>query len=120
MNPRLIVVVAIAPLAFLAACAHDRADYSQFSVAEPRVEPITRYADANNDGKVTREEAKADPNLARSFDQYDGNKDGVLDRGEFARLEADSVDHRAPGLETPDAEPNKEEPSWYGDRDPLD
>jgi hypothetical protein len=48
---------------------------------------ITQYADANNDGKVTRDEAKADPALAKRFDKYDLNNDDVLDRGEFARLE---------------------------------
>ena len=93
MNRRMIA--ALTPLALLAGCAHQRADYSQFTVAEPQAQPITRYADANNDGKVTREEAKADPALARSFDQYDLDKNDVLDRSEFARLEAAARDEAA-------------------------
>jgi len=48
------------------------------------------YADANNDGKVTKEEAQVDPALAAAFDQYDHNHDGVLDGKEFAQLVADS------------------------------
>jgi len=55
----------------------------------PRKAPV-RYADANHDGKVTREEAQADRALAAAFDTYDKNGDGVLDPGEFAQLEADS------------------------------
>jgi hypothetical protein len=47
-----------------------------------------RYADQNNDGRVTRDEARGDPALAASFDRYDRNRDGQLDRAEFARLEA--------------------------------
>ena len=49
-----------------------------------------RYADANNDGKVTKEEAQADPNLVAVFDQYDANHDGVLDHDEFQKIVDDS------------------------------
>jgi hypothetical protein len=49
--------------------------------------PVPRYADADNDGKVTRSEAKADPILAANFDAYDLDDNGSLDRGEFARVE---------------------------------
>lgn len=38
-----------------------------------------RRADANGDGRLTREEAqKGMPGLARHFDQVDANKDGVV------------------------------------------
>lgn len=75
-----------------AGCAHDRHSHpdADFAYAEPRLEPqapITRYADENRDGVVTREEAKVDPALLAAFEGYDLDKNGKLDRGEFARLE---------------------------------
>lgn len=77
--------------AALAACAHDdtRVGTNDFVTVEPQdVTPkITRFADENRDGIVTRDEAKADPALAASFDRYDLDDNDELDRGEFARLE---------------------------------
>lgn len=80
----------------LAACAdlerNESVAYTTYTEYVPGPEPaakeITRFADENRDGKVTREEAKADPNLARAFDQYDADKSGDLNRAEFAQLEA--------------------------------
>lgn len=94
--------ISLAPLAAIAAlglgaCADlERRDQAQYTTttyteyvpadeSEPR--EITRFADENRDGKVTREEAKADPNLARAFDQYDKDDSGDLSRAEFAQLE---------------------------------
>ena len=83
------------------------ADTSEFVTVEPvDVTPppapkITRYADENRDGQVTRAEAKADPALAASFDQYDLDDNGRLDRGEFARLE-DARRQRAATRITPE------------------
>lgn len=74
--------------AVLAACAHDPAPPGE--VAYAPVQPITRYADADRDGRVTRKEAQSDSNLARVFDHYDTNDDDVLDRAEFAQLEDES------------------------------
>lgn len=99
----------------VAGCAHDRGlpvATSEYTTIMPRLpersaqaapapatqtadREITRFADDNKDGKVTRDEAKADPALARSFDKYDLDKNGILDRGEFARLEADARDEQA-------------------------
>lgn len=88
-------MLALALAAAAAACAHD--DDARISSLGPMTyqpapapERITRYADENRDGKVTREEAKVDPNLTRVFGHYDANDDGTLDRAEFARLESDS------------------------------
>jgi hypothetical protein len=80
------------PATLLAACAHSGAAPGATGAATTVwvPAPITRYADANRDGKVTRAEARVDPNLERNFDHYDANDDGVLDRGEFAQLEEDS------------------------------
>lgn len=40
--------------------------------------------DSNNDGVVSREEAKDFPRLSESFDAWDKNKDGQLDQAEVA------------------------------------
>lgn len=54
-----------------------------------------RYADEDNDGRVTRDEAVADPYLQASFDRFDANDDDALDRAEFSRLEAQSASRKA-------------------------
>lgn len=39
--------------------------------------------DANNDGKVSKTEADAQPDLAGAFGKLDKNKDGMLDQAEY-------------------------------------
>lgn len=90
-----ITIPFFAAATLLAACAHEpETDASTFTVAEPTLAPappITRYADADRDGRVTRDEARrADPVLAQNFDRFDLDRNDALDRGEFARLEAAS------------------------------
>lgn len=58
-----------------------------------------RFADEDRDGRVTRDEAVADPKLQASFDRYDANDDDALDRAEFSRLEAQSAQRKAPSEE---------------------
>jgi len=73
-----VILMSAGPLA-----AHDCAENEPMArKAEPTV-----FADKDRDGKVTREEAKVDAALARSFDRYDTNDDDTLDQAEFARLE---------------------------------
>lgn len=60
-----------------------------------------RYADANRDGRVTREEARRDPALAAQFDHYDQDHSGDLDRAEFAQLEAMPPDDTVPPKPAP-------------------
>ena len=87
----------------LAGCAHDEpragAETRDFAVSEPAdVAPpqkIARYADEDRDGVVTRKEAKSDPALTAAFDRYDADDNDKLDRGEFARLEADARERQA-------------------------
>jgi hypothetical protein len=91
------LALAVPALVLAAGCAHQRSDTdSQFVTMEPEdVSPrITRYADEDRDGFVTRKEAKADPALTASFDKYDANDDDKLDRAEFARLEAEGRDEQ--------------------------
>lgn len=77
----------------LAACGADEADQAR-AAREARPAPEARYADVDRDGTVTRQEAAADPVLARHFGRYDVNGDGALDRAEFARLEAHAAARR--------------------------
>jgi len=72
----------------------------------------TVYADRNRDGRVTKAEAKVDDALVAVFDQYDGNRDGDLDRAEFARLEEDSQASAAPDLR-PFARPRNDPTRLY-------
>ena len=43
--------------------------------------------DANHDGKISKQEAAADPALEAHFSQADTNQDGALEQGEFAAME---------------------------------
>jgi hypothetical protein len=85
-------ILAAAGSVLLAACGvTDREHEPSGAAARAPAATATRYADADRDGKVSRQEAQADPALARSFPRYDANRDGQLDRAEFARLEAQSA-----------------------------
>lgn len=62
--------------------------------------PAGQGPDANNDGVVTREEAKSFPRLAETFDAADRNKDGQLDQAEMtAHREAMHEQMRAKAVE---------------------
>lgn len=84
----LLVVAALAGL--VAACGESGEPRGAASSRSAGQDPTEgpRYADADRNGRVTRDEASIDPALAASFDRYDANANGELDRGEFARLEA--------------------------------
>jgi hypothetical protein len=45
-------------------------------------------ADKNSDGKVSKAEAASNKELSSQFSKLDSNKDGNLDKGEFAKFEA--------------------------------
>lgn len=48
------------------------------------VKPTLQALDKNHDGKITKDEASAAPDLARDFARLDKNHDGKLDAAEFA------------------------------------
>lgn len=50
--------------------------------------PVTSfgYLDGDKDQRISPEEAQADYAVAQGFEQADANRDGVLDRDEFAVL----------------------------------
>lgn len=60
------------------------------SPAEPAtaMKPVTSfgYLDIDKDARVSPAEARADWAVARGFDAADTNKDGYLDKTEFATL----------------------------------
>lgn len=45
--------------------------------------------DTDANGMVSKAEAASNEKLAKSFDKYDANKDGNLDKGEFAKFEGE-------------------------------
>lgn len=90
MSTRALVALAAVPLLAagiaLTAVAQVRAPMPQEPVAATdriAVESTFAKADANGDGRITREEATALPAIAARFDQLDRNKDGVLSLEEF-------------------------------------
>ena len=54
-------------------------------------------ADKNSDGKVSKSEAASNKKLASQFDSLDTNKDGNLDKAEFAKFEG-SAKGKAKGM----------------------
>ena len=61
------------------------------SLAEPTIamaKPVTSfgYLDSDKDARVSPAEAKADWAVVQGFDAADTNKDGFLDKAEFATL----------------------------------
>jgi hypothetical protein len=51
--------------------------------AAGRVERVFARLDANNDGRISRDEAKNGRRLARHFDLIDADKDGFITRAEL-------------------------------------
>lgn len=90
--PRLVIFAALAGLVACGKADDSRDADARSARHDPAEGP--RYADADRDGRVTREEASVDPALAASFDRYDGDGNGQLDRAEFARLEAGAAGSR--------------------------
>ncbi len=55
------------------------------AAADPAaVQAAFTKADANGDGKLSRDEAAKLPKIAAMFEQLDRNKDGALDLAEFS------------------------------------
>jgi Ca2+-binding EF-hand superfamily protein len=50
------------------------------------IEAAFAKADANNDGKLSREEATRLPAVSLKFDELDKNKDGMLSLEEFSAI----------------------------------
>jgi hypothetical protein len=93
-------LVFTALVGFIAACGDSKTgeDASRSAYQDPAETP--RYADADRNGRVTRDEADVDPALSANFERYDRNSNGELDRGEFARLEAGATSGSTASSET--------------------
>ncbi|MBX3472938.1 MAG: hypothetical protein KF754_00975 [Planctomycetes bacterium] len=65
-------------------------------------------ADTNSDGKLSRDEYKAQVGDTTDFDKCDTNKDGMIDRAE---MEADWLKELGKSFELPKEEPAQKEPS---------
>jgi hypothetical protein len=79
-------------------------------------------ADKNSDGKVSKAEAASNQELSKQFDKLDANKDGNLDKGEFAKFEAKgaagSKKDGAPGKDEGDPATKIDRPGTTDDSTP--
>lgn len=71
-----------------AGAAMDAAKEDVQKVAEAAKGSGMSALDTNQDGVISAEEAQANPDLAKSFESIDENKDGKIDAAEFAQFEA--------------------------------
>ena len=69
--------------------------------------PTLASVDKDGDGVVNRREAASSKVLVKEFQSLDRNRDGKLDKGEFARLETESM--KRP--EGPEAQPAETDPA---------
>ena len=79
---------------------HDgKVSMDEIAAALPRMVNAMHYkgsmgfkkADKNNDGKLTKDEAKALPNVSKHFDEIDADKDGTVDRDEVHNFMRDHM-----------------------------
>lgn len=66
-------------------------------------------ADKNSDGKVSKSEAASNKKLASQFDTLDTNKDGNLDKAEFARFEGSAKGQAGKARSNQDGAPGADE-----------
>ena len=59
---------------------------SQVAVGDENASAMTTL-DLDQNGLISKEEAAGNSQLTEAWDKYDVNKDGVLERAEFARFE---------------------------------
>lgn len=74
---RTAVALTAAALAAAAGAQHKAVDRAAVEAAFAR-------ADANSDGKLTKDEAAKLPEIAARFESIDRNRDGAIDLAEFA------------------------------------
>jgi Ca2+-binding EF-hand superfamily protein len=63
--------------------------------AQPKANPHFLRLDANKDGFLSYQEARADKQVAQHFALYDANRDGRLNEDEYRKLKAAQARHRA-------------------------
>lgn len=72
LSPGRVLAVTVLATSLLAACTDGDGRFAEL--------------DKNADGKISREEAAADPRLREKFDELDKNLNGLLEQSEFAML----------------------------------
>lgn len=77
------MAVALGGLVATAARAQGQAPAAMSATANPTADMFVK-ADANRDGKLSRDEVKSLPAIAEKFDMLDKDKDGALSAEEFA------------------------------------
>ena len=86
MNPRLLAVVALIPLAGIAAAGDNKGDPKPMAKATSDQTVSFDALDANKDGRISMPEASADPTVVEAFSSADKNGDGYLDNAEFKSI----------------------------------
>jgi hypothetical protein len=113
MRPIQSAILGVAAFALAAGSAwaadkpSDEKDKTETSSAAPAEPPTFAELDKNNNGSISKAEAKADPVLAKDFDKFDLNHDGKLDRGEYlaARGKEDTRPEKVTGKNKKTKEP---------------
>ena len=81
---RATLFVAVASLALAATAQTTAAPAAPTAKDKTAMEAAFTRADANADGKLSKEESARMPAIAAKFDELDTNKDGSLTMDEFA------------------------------------
>ena len=86
MNPRLLAVVALIPLAGIAVAGDNKGDPKPMAKSTSDQAVSFDALDANKDGRISMPEASADPAVVEAFSSADKNGDGYLDNAEFKSI----------------------------------
>ena len=81
-----VAVIALSAAAF-GVQAQDKPAAGTTAAAPAQPDAVFQRADANHDGKLTRDEAARIPAIAEKFDQLDKDKDGLLSLDEVKAAE---------------------------------
>ena len=82
-----VAVIALSAAAFGVQAQDKPAAGSTTAAAPAQPDAVFQRADANHDGKLTRDEAARIPAIAEKFDQLDKDKDGLLSLDEVKAAE---------------------------------
>ncbi len=96
MNKRFIGLAAILAFASGAALAQDDGSMSQQPPSGGGQQPMFNQLDSNQDGTISQDEAKADPQLEQNWAQADKNGDGSVDQAEFSAFEEEMTAPSSP------------------------
>ena len=83
---RLLLLLAVAVLAWIPAVAADKAQKTAKAEDKASIDNYFRALDLNGDGYVSLAEAAGDPVIVKRFDKADRNRDGKLSEKEFGNL----------------------------------